>query len=282
MSGPVAPEAAALGQVEAKMPESMLRMKEQLDKRLAATNEALQLELEREFDADAPSPRHPAPDSPIPHPTKEQIAEMRRAADEEEELQVRARTAASESQKQIEDEQRARFVEHLVRSATEEPATPPASAQKERPARDLERATPSKEYEIPNGSILASAEKLRNSQDMLRRSYDPESWESAARRRHSAAATEMYTLDYEKTSRPETSPPRRRPHSSRPLPRSAAAEGDDLEGGLGVDCLRESLSSRASKRLAEAIHFSAAQSPASPLSQEEEDDEVLYDSDGAS
>jgi len=121
-------------------------------------------------------------------------------------------------------------------------------------------------------------QKLRASQDMLRRSYDPECWESSARRRHSAAATEMYNLDYEKTTRPETSPLRRRPHSSRPLPRSAPADGEDGEGGLGMEALRESLSSRASKRLAEAIEFSATQSPASPLSQHEDDDQVLYDS----
>ena len=58
---------------------------------------------------------------------------------------------------------------------------------------------------------------------------------------------------------------------------------EEEEAG-NLDALRESLSSRASKRLAEAIEFSATQSPASDLSprshrelDEEEEDGVLYE-----
>jgi len=272
---------------EVELPESMRRMNEELEKRLAATTQALQLQLDEDGDEDSPSPRHPAPTSPTPHPTKDQMAEMRQAAAEEDAVRLRAHTAASEQERARAEEQQARFVEHLIHGSENpstsplRPETPPASAQKERPARDLERATPSKQYDISSQTLLASAEKLRKSHDGLRRSYDPESWESISKRRHSAAETEMFTLDYEKTQRAETTPPRRRPQSSRPMPRTAASEGEEA-GNL--DLLRESLSSRASKRLAEAIEFSATQSPASDLSprsnrgpEEEEEDEVLYE-----
>jgi Leucine-rich repeat (LRR) protein len=272
---------------EVELPESMRRMNEELEKRLAATTQALQLQLAEDGDEDAPSPRHPAPTSPTPHPTKDQMAEMRQAAAEDDAVRLRAHTAASEQERARAEEQQARFVEHLIHGTENlgtlplRPETPPASAQKERPARDLERATPSKQYDISSQTLLASAEKLRMSHDGLRRSYDPESWESISKRRHSAAETEMFTLDYEKTQRAETTPPRRRPQSSRPIPRTVASEGEEA-GNL--DLLRESLSSRASKRLAEAIEFSATQSPASDLSprshrspEEEEEDEVLYE-----
>jgi len=273
---------------EVELPESMRRMNEELEKRLAATTEALQLHLDEDGDQDASSASHPAPSSPTPYPTKDQMAEMRQAAEEEDAAKMRAHTAASEQERARAEEKQARFIEHLIDGSCEkpetpplQPETPPASAQKEQPARDLERGTPSKQYEISSETLLKSAEKLRQSYDGLRRSYDPESWETSTKRRHSAAATEMFNLDYEKTQRAETSPPRRRPQSSRPMPRTAASEEEEA-GNL--DALRESLSSRASKRLAEAIEFSATQSPASDLSprshrelDEEEEDGVLYE-----
>ena len=119
----------------------------------------------------------------------------------------------------------------------------------------------------------------------------------------------MLTLDYERTNRVATSPPRRRGQSAKHPPRSTSAAEADVGGGRGLDITSyatigekggfvmdemmrpttaESLSSRASKRLAEAIEFSATQSPASECEdeedeadgayeQDEQDDEVLYE-----
>ena len=275
---------AATSKREMELPESMRRMNDELQKRLKATTEALRLELDNENDPDALSPRHPAPPSPTPHPTKGQIEDMRRAVDEQEHAQTRARTAASEAAQHIENEQHARFVEHLVDGTPEKPSTPPLrtetpqtlfSEHKDWPARDLERATPSKDYDLSHHSnILASAAKLRDSRQRL--SYDPETWEHSVKRRHTAAETEMFSLDYETTNRAETSPARRRPQSSRPMLRAGDTEGgDDM---MSTEAMRESLSSRAGKRLAEAIEFSATQSPASPCSHDDADnDEVLYE-----
>lgn len=286
------------------LPEAMQSMRAVLDQRLAATKELLQEEVERDAgDKDALSPCHPAPASPTPFPTKEQRDEYHRAVEAREEADARAHTAASEARRRVEEQQHAAFLEQLVRAPEPDkpstpllqPDSPPTnrgpsaclSTTKERPAPDAERvSTPSKgEYltRTPSKDLLSrSIETLRQSQC---RSSD-------GLRRHTAAEAEMISFDYEKSTlleRPgSASPLRRRAHSARPLTRGAtAASLADAVGGEdgGVDAMRESLSSRASKRLAEAIHYSATQSPASsPRSacsslrgDGDDDDHVLFD-----
>ena len=89
---------------------------------------------------------------------------------------------------------------------------------------------------------------------------------SSRRAKPQSAETEMYTYEYEKATRAATSPQRRRPASSRPsVLNTVASDISEVGNAVGMEDLRESLSSRASRRLAEAMQFSATQSPVSPL-----------------